>query len=170
MNAIIYTTNTGSTEHYAKLLAHETGLPVYSLAEAKKTKTVFAGAEVIYLGWIMAGSVKGYAAVARRYKVRAVCGIGMGQNGTQTDSVREKTAVPANIPVFTLQGNFDVKKLHGIYRPMMEIMVKTAGKNLAAKEDRTPEEDDMLDMMLHGGERVKFDNLRTVLDWYGSQK
>ena len=59
MNAIIYTTNTGSTEHYAKLLAQKTGLPVYSLAEAKKR--VFAGAEVIYLGWIMAGSVKGYA-------------------------------------------------------------------------------------------------------------
>lgn len=36
MNAIIYTTNTGSTEHYAKLLAHETGLSAYSLAEAKK--------------------------------------------------------------------------------------------------------------------------------------
>lgn len=36
MNAIIYTTNTGSTEHYAKLLAHEKGLPAYSLAEAKK--------------------------------------------------------------------------------------------------------------------------------------
>ena len=36
MNAIIYTTNTGSTEHNAKLLAHETGLPAYSLAEAKK--------------------------------------------------------------------------------------------------------------------------------------
>ena len=45
MNAIIYTTNTGSTEHYAKLLAQKTGLPVYSLAEAKKW--VFAGAEVI---------------------------------------------------------------------------------------------------------------------------
>lgn len=48
MNAIIYTTNTGSTEYYAKLLAQKTGLPVYSLAEAKKR--VFAGAEVIYLG------------------------------------------------------------------------------------------------------------------------
>ena len=36
MNAIIYTTNTGSTERYAKLLAHETALPVYSLAEAKQ--------------------------------------------------------------------------------------------------------------------------------------
>ena len=47
MNAIIYTTNTGSTECYARLLAQKTGLPVYSLAEAKKR--VFAGAEVIYL-------------------------------------------------------------------------------------------------------------------------
>ena len=64
MNAIIYTTNTGSTEHYAKLLAQKTGLPVYSLAEAKKR--VFAGAEVIYLGWIMAGSVKGYAEADRK--------------------------------------------------------------------------------------------------------
>ena len=168
MNAIIYTTNTGSTERYARLLAQETGLPAYSLAEAKKR--VFAGAEVIYLGWIMAGSVKGYAMAAKRYRVRAICGVGMGQTGTQTDSVRKKSAVPDSIPLFTLQGNFDMKKLHGIYRPMMEIMVKTAGKGLAEKSDRTPEEDDMLDMMLHGGERVKAENLRAVLDWYSAQQ
>ena len=168
MNAIIYTTNTGSTEHYAKLLAQKTGLPVYSLAEAKKR--VFAGAEVIYLGWIMAGSVKGYAEAAKRYRVRAVCGVGMGKTGTQTDSTRKKSAMPANIPLFTLQGNFDVKKLHGIYRLMMEIMVKTAGKGLAEKEDRTPEEDDMLDMMLHSGERVKEESLSAVLDWYSAQR
>ena len=167
MNAIIYTTNTGSTERYAKLLARKTGLPAYSLAEAKKR--VFAGAEIIYLGWIMAGSVKGYAEAAKRYRVRAVCGVGMGQTGTQTDSVRKKSSVPADIPLFTLQGNFDVKKLHGVYRIMMEIMVKTAGKGLAEKSDRTPEEDDMLDMMLHGGERVKAENLSAVLDWFSAQ-
>ena len=168
MNAMIYTTNTGSAEHYAKLLAQKTGLPVYSLAEAKKQ--VFAGAEVIYLGWIMAGSVKGYAEAAKRYRVCAVCAVGMGQTGTQTDSVRKKSAVPADIPLFTLQGNFDVKKLHGIYRLMMEIMVKTAGKALAEKKDRTPDEDDMLDMMLHGGERVKAENLSAVLDWFSAQQ
>ena len=168
MNAIIYTTNTGSTEQYARLLAQKTGLPVYSLAEAKKR--VFAGAEVLYLGWIMAGSVRGYAEAAKRYRVRAVCGVGMGQTGTQTDSVRKKSAVSAGIPLFTLQGNFDVKKLHGIYRIMMEIMVKTAGKGLAEKSDRTPEEDDMLDMMLHGGERVKEENLDAVLNWYSAQR
>lgn len=168
MNAIIYTTNTGSTEHYAKLLAQITGLPVYSLAEAKKR--VFAGAEVIYLGWIMAGSVKGYAEAAKRYRVCAVCAVGMGQTGTQADSVRKKSAIPAGIPLFTLQGNFDVKKLLGIYRLMMEIMVKTAGKALAEKSDRTPEEDDMLDMMRCGGERVKEGNLGAVLDWYNTQQ
>ena len=168
MDAIIYTTNTGSTEQYAKLLAQKTGLPACSLAEAKKRD--FAGAEVIYLGWIMAGSVKGYAEAAKRYQVRAVCGVGMGQTGTQTDSVRKKSAVPAGIPLFTLQGNFDVKKLHGIYRLMMEIMVKTAGKGLAEKSDRSMEEDNMLDMMLHGGERVKEENLSTVLDWYSAQR
>ena len=45
MDAIIYTINTGSTKHYAKLLGHETGLPVYSLMEAKNV--VPGGAEVI---------------------------------------------------------------------------------------------------------------------------
>ena len=66
----IYTTNTGSTARYAELLPCATGLPAYSLAEAKSA--VSTGAEVIYLGWIMAGSIKGYAAAARRYRVRAV--------------------------------------------------------------------------------------------------
>ena len=37
---------------------------------------------------------------------------------------------------------------------MMNVMVKTAGKGLANKTDRTPEEDDMLDMMINGGKRV----------------
>ena len=87
MNATIYTTNSGSTERYARLLSRETGLPAYSLAEAKNA--VPAGAEVIYLGWIMVGTVKGYAAAARSYTVRAVCGVGMGQTGTQ-ENVRRR--------------------------------------------------------------------------------
>ena len=168
MDAIIYTTNTGSTEQYARLLAQKTGLPACSLEEAKKRD--FDRAEVVYLGWIMAGSVKGCVSAAKRYQVCAVCGVGMGQTGTQTESVRKKSAIPANIPLFTLQGNFDIKKLHGIYRPMMKIMVKTAGKSLAKKKDRTPEENDMLDMMLHSGERVKAEKLSAVLDWYSTQQ
>lgn len=32
--AIVYTSNTGYTEEYARLLGEETGLPVYSLKDA----------------------------------------------------------------------------------------------------------------------------------------
>ena len=167
MDAIIYTTNTGSTEQYAKLLSQETGLPVCALAEAKKK--ISSSAEVIYLGWIMAGTVKGYAEAARRCKVCAVCAVGMGQTGTQVEEVRKKNQISTAVPLFTLQGNFNVKKLRGAYRLMMEVMVKTAGKGLSGKVDRTPEEDDMLDMMLHGGERVKAENLSAVLNWYHTQ-
>ena len=92
--------------------------------------------------------------------------VGMGQTGTQVDVVRKKNAIPQQIPLFTLQGNFDIEKLHGMYRFMMQMMVKFAGKGLSNKQNRTPEEDDMLDMMLHGGNRVCIENLQAVLDWY----
>ena len=47
-------------------------------------------------------------------------------------------------------------------------MVKTAGKGLAAKTDRTPEEHDMLDMIVNGGKRVSLQNLKAVTEWYKS--
>ncbi len=64
MKAIIYTSNTGSTERYARLLAEQTVLPAYSLTEAKEV--------------VPAEAVRGYGAAAKRYRVRrsaeSVCG------------------------------------------------------------------------------------------------
>ena len=157
VEAIVYTTNTGSAAQYAEMLAKETGLAAYSLDEARGK--VPADSEVICLGWVMAGTVKGYI-------VRAVCAVGMTQPGAQGKILRERNKLPESVPLFQLQGNFDVKKLHGMYRLMMEVMVKTAGKALAAKSGRTAEEDDMLDMMTNGGERVRVENLHAVLAWY----
>ena len=106
----------------------------------------------------------------KKYKICAVCAVGMGQTGTQRKEIREKNNIPGKIPVFTLQGNFSVERLHGMYKMMMNIMVKTAGKALEKKTDRTPEEEDMLDMMLHGGERVKIQNLQGVISWYNGKR
>ncbi len=167
MEAIIYTTNTGSTAQYAKMLAEKTGLSVFSMEEAKSK--VEEGSEIIYLGWIMAAQVKGYKTAAKKYKIRAVCAVGMERTGTRTEEIREKTCVPAEIPLFTLQGNFNVKKLHGIYRLMMNMMVKMVTKQLESKTDRTQRENEMLEIMLHGGENVREENLGEVLDWYKSK-
>ena len=167
METIIYTTNTGSTAQYAKMLAEKTGLSVFSMEEAKSK--VEEGSEIIYLGWIMAAQVKGYNTAAKKYKIRAVCAVGMERTGTRTEEIREKTCVPAEIPLFTLQGNFNVKKLHGIYRLMMNMMVKMVTKQLESKTDRTQRENEMLEIMLHGGENVREENLGEVLDWYKSK-
>ena len=163
-NSIVYTSNTGYTAEYARLLGEKTGLPVYSLAEAEQK--LAAGNRVIYLGWLMAGKVQGYKKAAKRYKVQAVCGVGMGGTGSQLQEVRKANAIPEKTPLFTLQGGFDIQKLSGIYKLMMTIMVKTAGKGLAEKQDRTPEEDVMLEMLTKGGSRVSAENLADVLDWW----
>ena len=99
MKAIIYRSNTGSTAEYAQLLGKKLNLPVHSLQQAKNK--VPAGSEIIYLGWIMAGGIKGYKEAAKLYKVCAVCGVGMGQTGTQLKEVRDKNAIPQRIPLFT---------------------------------------------------------------------
>ena len=162
-NSIVYTSNTGYTAEYARLLGEKTGLPVYSLAEAEQK--LAAGNRVIYLGWLMAGKVQGYKKAAKRYKVQAVCGVGMGGTGSQLQKVRKANTIPEKTPLFTLQGGFDIQKLSGVYKLMMTIMVKTAGKGLAEKQDRTPDEDVMLEMLTQGGSRVSADNLAEVLAW-----
>lgn len=165
MNAIIYTSNTGFTAQYAKLLGGKLNLPVYSLDAAKGELDV--GAEILYLGWLMAGQVKGYKRAAKLYKISAVCGVGMGASGSQIEEVRKGNAIPEDIPLFTLQGGFELGKLHGINKFMMSTMKRTVGKKLAAKPDKTAEEQDMLDLLLHGGSRVSEENLRPVLEWCG---
>lgn len=161
--AIVYRSNTGYTAQYAVLLGEKTGLPVYPLDKAQGPEP---GSCVIYLGWLMAGKIQGYQKAARRYRVAAVCGVGMGASGSQLEDLRRANPLPESLPVFTLQGGFDLKRLRGVYRLMMTVMAKTAGKTLAGKKDRTPDEDAMLDLMLNGGSRVSEENLAPVLNWY----
>ena len=97
MNAIVYTSNTGTTKEYAKLLSDKLSLPYYSLDEIEYK--VKPGSKIIYLGWIMASRVKGYKKVVKDYDVRAVCAVGMGATGTQVKEVRTKNKIPSAIPV-----------------------------------------------------------------------
>lgn len=163
IKAIVYTSNAGTTEQYAKMLGEKTGLPVYSL---KDSSAVERSGEIIYLGWLMAGVVKGYKKASKSFTVRALCGVGMGETGSQIPNIKKANSVPEGLPVFTLRGGFDITKLHGIYRFMMNVMRKTAGKKLSEKPDRTPDEDIMLDMMMNGKSYVSEENLSALLDWY----
>ena len=164
IRAVVYTSNTGYTRQYAQLFADKTGLPVYSLSEAEKTLP--SGSPVLYLGWLMAGKVQGYSKAAKRFRVHAVCGVGMGATDSQLEDIRKVNTLPGSLPVFTLQGGFDLPHLRGVYKLMMTVMAKTVGKQLAQKPNRTPDEEDMLDLFQNGGSRVREENLSGLLEWY----
>ena len=163
IKAIVYTSYAGHTREYAQLLAGKTGLPAYELDEA--TKTLPKGTPVIYMGWLMAGKVKGLNKAQKHFATEVVCGVGMARYGSQVEDVRKSNNIPNDTQVFTLQGGYDREKLHGVYKIMMTVMEKTAGKGLADKADRTPEEDDMLDLLTHGGNRVCEEGITDILQW-----
>lgn len=160
---IVYTSNTGFTAEYAKILSEKTNIPAMTLEEANKTLP--AGSEIIYMGWLMASMVKDYHKAIKVFNIKAVCGIGMGTSGSQINEMRNTNKIPEATPVFSLQGGYAPEKLKGIYKFMMKIVVRSLVKNNMAKSNRTAEDDDLLDLMLHGGSRVKEENLEPIIDW-----
>lgn len=167
IKAIVYKSQTGHAKQYAELLGERIGLPVYEVNVA--TKELPRETEIIYLGWLMAGTVQGYKKAEKLFAVKAVCGVGMSGSDSQLADMIKSNQIPNSMPAFYLQGGFELDKLHGIYKLMMKTMKSTVGKGLADKQNRTPEEDAMLDLLLHGGNLVSADNLSQVLAWYGEQ-
>ena len=161
IQAIVYTSNTGTTKQYAGLLGQATGLPVHSLEEGKKLLSF--GAEIIYLGWIMAGGIQGYKDAAKRYRISMVCAVGMEPAREEQRVLREKNGIPAEVALFTLQGGYLPHRLRGVQKLLMHMITGAMGKKLAGKADRTPEEDDLLELMQHGGSRVCPKNLTEPL-------
>ena len=168
MNAIIFTSESGFTKKYADMLSQKTGLSAYELKSIKDAK-IEKGESVIYLGWLMAGKIKGYKKAAKLFDVRAVCAVGMSCPQMQNPEKIKKQNNLGDIPVFYMQGGFNINKLHGINKSMMNIMVKTVGKKLERKPDKTDEEADMLEMLTKGGDRVSEGNLAEVLAWFETQ-
>ena len=82
MKAIVYTSQTGHTQRYAQMLAERTGVPAYSLKEAGKS--LRRGEEIFYMGWLMAGTVKGLQSAMDRYTIRGAAIVGVSPQGNAT--------------------------------------------------------------------------------------
>lgn len=168
MNAIIYTSETGFTKKYAELLSKETGLPAYELKNLKNAE-VQEGDSVIYLGWLMAGGIKGLKKAAKLFDLKAICAVGMmGPKIQSIEKIKKQNNID-EIPVFYMQGGFDINKLRGTHKLMMNIMKKTVGKKLENKFEKTADEADILELLKVGGNRVSEKNLTEVLSWYEAQ-
>ena len=165
IKTIIYTSQTGFTKKYARLLALETGATAFELGKAPGK--VKRDEPVVYMGWLKAGRLMGLSRAMKEHRIAAVCVVGMGpqrQGGSQAQGVQRMYHLDA-VPVFYLQGGYDGAKLKGMNRFMMRCMTKLTAPKLEKKKDRTAAEEDMLTLLRHGGDRVDKKNLASVLAW-----
>lgn len=167
ISAIVYTSHSGHTAQYAELLGQATGLPVNDLRQMRNPQPE---QEVIYLGWLMAGQVMGLQKAMKMFKVRAICRVGMSPADEAAHDAWKEKLGRADIAVFSLQGGFDRKKLHGPYRWIMGPMCRRIRKMLEEKGELTPEQQLTYDMVTKGASNVSRENLQGVIDWYQQNK
>ncbi len=164
MMIIIYKSNTGYTEQYAKLLSEQLGLPCYKLG---RVPDCHKGRDAIFMGWLFAGSIVGYKAAAKKYRLRCVCGVGMGPPTEElAPGMREKMGIPPMVPVFYLQGGFDINKLKGPMKLIMKVKCKEIAARLNVRAELSEAEQATLRMTQSGASCVCRENLAEVVAWY----
>ena len=163
MKAIVYTSNTGHTASYSKILGAKIGLPVYALNEA--AKKLQKGTEIIYLGWLFANNIKGYKKATKKYKISAICAVGLCDTGTAVAEVRKANSISEETPLFTMQGGMDKTKLRGINKFMINMLTK----GLSSRKERTENDERMLELLTHDKNYVSEENIIAFMKWFNEQ-
>ena len=158
---IVYSSNTGYTEQYAKLLGRALDMPSYKLGNVPECHK---GAEVIYLGWLFAGKIVGYRKCAGHYKVVCAVGVGMSPPGAElAEGLRNTEKIPSGVPVFYLQGGFDIARLTGPLKLVMKFKCKEIAGRLSAKSELSAAEQLTLDMCHGPASAVDRANLAEII-------
>ena len=163
IQAILYSSSTGSSKYYAEELSRKLAVPAYPA----KGCPLAAGFEVVYVGWLLAGKMNGLSAAMKKYNVRVVVPVGMGDPAVLTEeAVRAKNGLSADVAVFPLQGRFDMDKLALPYRVIMSAKNKEIVSRLEAKSELNDAEKALLKMAKTGrGEPATWDGINAVVDW-----
>lgn len=164
ISAIVYSSQTGHTKQYAKMLSEELSLPWYDLAKgvpAPKDR------EIIYMGWIFAGKIKGYDNAVKENRAKAVCAIGMAPDSDGcAEKLRAANNIPADVPVFYMQGGFDMDALPLPLRAVMSVKNKSIAKDLCKAGALNTQQAATLKMTQGKYSVVSKENLAPVVSWY----
>jgi predicted NodU family carbamoyl transferase len=159
IDAIVYESNTGFTRKYAELLSQATDLPAY---ERKMAGTnVKKDSAVFYMGWLLAGSVKGFKKARSKFRIKGLAAVGMSNPADEAALDAVLKYRQDDMPAFYLQGGFDKNKLRGIYKFMMN----NVSSSLSKKENKTDAELQMLDITANGADFIKKENLDPIIAW-----
>lgn len=161
MNAkyIVYTSDTGHSLRYARMLSEKLDISAIPLDEA--VRSVEHGTEIIYVGWLFANSIKGYKKANKLFNIGCTVAVGLCPTGELLKEVRRANSISDTSPLFTVQGGMDREKLHGINKFMINTLVKVLKKNKSPSvEDR-----EKLRLIEEGGDFVSENNLARVIEF-----
>lgn len=156
IKAIVYNSNTGHTEEYAKILSEKINVPYYDIKTIRKE--LRQNDEIIYLGWICASRICGINKVTKKYKVKC-CGA-VGAYAFDEKYIQEiKKGNKLEIPLFYLRGGINYKKLKGIKKKVFQMF-----GNAMEKENR-PENRELINLLKNGGNYVSEKNLEQLITY-----
>lgn len=153
---IVYTSNAGSTKRYAEMLSKRLGFEAVELSKASEES-----GEAVYLGWVMAGDIQGLSEARKKFgNLKAIAAVGMMPSEKSKEEVREKNKITE--PFFYLPGEFNLKKLKGMYKMMMGMMLKMMKSKVKDSDD--PSDLKALELFEKGFDGVKEENLDELVE------
>ena len=149
MKAIVYTSQCGHTQRYARMLSEKTGVPAYSMKEAREKLQLKD--EVFYMGWLM-----------------AIVGVSPQGNGDLWTEARINGGYSdSGGRLFYLQGGYAPEKLGLIHRMMMKTMARSVIRQVEARGDAaTEQERRMAEVFRNGGDFVREEALDEIVQWF----
>ncbi len=138
---IIYVSDAGHTERYARLLAEKLGLECYTLKEAQKSKSE----DIIFCGWVCANKISGLKKALGRFNVVAVCAVGLyPKTDAITRTLNEKNKT--GCPLFYLRGGLDYSKICGLRKKLLLTIRDTL------RRENKPDSEELIDVLTNGGD------------------
>lgn len=159
---IVYESKTGFTQKYADMLAKETGLKAFSTTQLNEVQD---GTDIVFLGWVSAGKIKGIKKVLNRFNVKAVCASGLAKKPEPNIEALIKTNACEGKQFYYLRGGCKpLKKIEGFDKLLLSAFLKM----LKGKKDKAPELIETINDMENGADYVDFKNLAPVVEWVKS--
>jgi hypothetical protein len=164
IKAIIYDSNTGFTKQFAYSFAASTGLPIYTLKEAKKTLN--KNDNIIFFSWIQADKIHNIKK-AKRYNIAYAAAVGLRLYNEELVELIKKNSKVNN--VYYLEGGIRWRMLGPFQRLMMK-MILAMLKSKKKKNKATPDDIELINRLNLGYENINLDSLNILIEWYNSQK
>ncbi len=159
--SVVFSSNTGFTEAYARMLSDEIGVPVFSLKQA--CRHLQRGDSVFYIGWVKASRIIGLRRASGRFSVAGVASVGLMMDEESLERIKRGNGISDNTPYFALPGGLALDKLHGLDKLLFNL-----GRKAMARTSREPGKDNMetYKILTEGVSFVDKKHLKPIINAY----